>query len=178
MKTKFIGTVFYKAQEPNQIWLSDLTYIKTKEGWLFLGMILDLYTRKIVGYKMGTKPNSQLVIEAIKNAILIQKPKKGLILHTYRGIQYTSEETMKICRKHRIIRLYSAPGCPYDNALMESFFATLKKEKVRHRKYPSIKEAKISIFEYIAVFYNLRRKHSDLNYKSPQQFIQSLAKSC
>jgi len=119
---------------------------------MFLVAIIDLFTRKVVEYSMGESPNSELVIKAIKNAINIQKPTRGVILHSDRGIQFTSEETMNICKTYKIQQSFSTTGCPYDNAPMESFFATLKKEEVRQHKYKTIQDAKLAIFEYIEIF--------------------------
>lgn len=155
---------------PNEAWVSDITYINTYEGWLYLAVILDLYSRKVVGWSMNSTMTSQLVIDALENAILDRKPEAGLIFHSDRGSQYSSIGFREVLKKHRIIQSMSSKGNCYDNAVAESFFHTLKTELVYWEKYSTRKEAKSSIFNFIEGFYNRRRLHSYLNYLSPFNF--------
>jgi transposase InsO family protein len=160
----------FRVNSPNEVWVSDITYISTYEGWLYLAVILDLYSRKIVGWSMSNRITSQLVIDAIENAILDRKPEVKLIFHSDRGTQYSSADFRKILKKHGIIQSMSGKGNCYDNAVAESFFHTLKTELVYWEKYKTRKEAKSSVFNFIEGFYNRRRRHSYLKYLSPFNF--------
>lgn len=160
----------FNIKEPDSTWVSDITYIPTKEGWLYLCIILDLYSRKIVGWSMDKSMKTELVIKALNMALINRNPKKGLIFHSDRGVQYTSELFKEELKKNRIIQSMSRKGNCWDNACSESFFHTLKTELVKHKSYDSRRNAELSIFEYIEIFYNRNRKHSYLGYKSPVQF--------
>jgi len=162
----------------NRVWVLDITYINTSEGWLYLSAVLDLYSRKIVGLSMGSCMNTELVLRSLKQAINHRRPDNGLILHSDRGAQYTSAEYKNFAKKNNFVLSMSAKGNCYDNAAMESFFHTLKTEHVFFEKFKTRKEAIISIFEYVEVFYNRHRIHSTLNFISPQNFeLQQLIKS-
>ena len=160
---------FY-AHSPNCLWLSDITYIKTSNGWLYLAVVMDVYSRKIIGWSMDTHLRSSLVINALKDALSKRRPSENLVFHSDRGVQYTSDDFLKLLKKHSIIQSMSGKGNCYDNAMMESFFGQLKKELVYLTKYNNQFDARQDIFKYIEVFYNRKRIHSAIDYKSPVQF--------
>lgn len=160
----------FTVEKPNQVWVTDITYIATKEGWLYLAIILDLFDRKIVGWSMDSTMTQQLVINALNNAVRRRKPAKGLIHHSDRGSQYASKAYQSLLRSYGMRASMSRKGNCYDNACAESFFGTLKTEMVYFCKYGSRAQAKSSIFEYIELFYNTERLHSSLNYKSPKDY--------
>ena len=158
------------AAMPNELWLSDISYIKTQEGWLYLAAILDVYTRKIVGWSMNKNQTHELVKNALLHAIMRQKVKSGIILHSDQGSQYTSVNYQNLCREYGFIQSMSGRGNCYDNAMMESFFHTLKTEEVYWQTYETRSQAKKSIFEYIEINYNRQRIHSGIGYKTPIEF--------
>jgi putative transposase len=164
-----INQNFY-APMPNQVWVSDITYIWTSQGWLYVAVIMDLFSRKIVGLAMSQSANTDLIKDALKQAICHRKPSPGLIIHSDRGTQYTSQEYKIFAEQNNIQLSMSAQGNCYDNAAMESFFHTLKTEHVHLCNYQTRAEASMSIFEYIEVFYNRKRLHSTLNYSTPVEF--------
>lgn len=155
---------------PNKVWVSDITYIPTQEGWLYLAVVIDLYSRKVVGWSMNNRMTKELIIKALNMAIQNRKPQKGLILHSDRGSQYASHEFQKTLWKHGIRSSMSRKGDCWDNAVAESFFSTLKTELIFHNKYQNRKQAKRDIFEYIEIYYNRIRMHSTLDYKSPEEY--------
>jgi len=163
----------FSAAKPNQIWVADITYIPTDEGWLYLAAIVDLYQRKVVGWAMDSTMTKQLCIDALKQAIGRQKPPKGLIHHSDRGVQYASKEYRKALKNNGFTASMSRKGNCYDNACMESFFGTLKMELIYFTRFKTRAEARLAIFEYIEVFYNRIRLHSKLGYKSPVDFEKS-----
>lgn len=160
----------FNAKIPNQRWVSDITYIPTVEGWLYLAVVMDLYSRKIIGWSMSDRMKESLVIDALKMALFRRKINSNLLLHSDRGSQYASDNFQHLLRDNHIQCSMSRKGDCWDNAAMESFFHTLKTECVYHEKYLTRIEAKKSIFDYIEVFYNRQRKHSFLGYQSPEQF--------
>jgi transposase InsO family protein len=160
----------FAPMKRNQTWSCDITYIPTREGWLYLAAIEDLRTRKIVGWSMAPSMESRLVVDALEMAIARETPVKGLVAHSDRGSQYASDHYQRHLAAHGITCSMSRKGNCWDNAPIESFFATLKKELVHHEDYQTIEEAKRSIFEYIEVFYNRKRRHSALGYLSPEEF--------
>jgi len=160
----------FKVSAPNHTWVSDITYIKTKEGWLYLTAVIDLFSRKVVGMSMGEHLETSLVERALNQALYQRSPPEGLIHHSDRGCQYTSEEFSKVAKKNGIILSMSGTGNCYDNAVAESFFHTLKTEHVYQRKYITREEAKRSLFDYVEFFYNRKRAHSFLGYLSPEEF--------
>jgi len=160
---------FY-VDEANKAWVTDITYVSTKEGWLYVSTVLDLYSRKIVGLAMSAHANTDLVLNSVRQAITHRCPPKGLILHSDRGSQYTSDAYIDNVKACGFSRSMSGKGNCYDNAVMESFFHTLKAEHVFFENYLTRKEASASIFEYVEVFYNRQRSHSSLNYLSPVEF--------
>jgi transposase InsO family protein len=157
----------------NQTWTADITYIPTREGWLYLAAVEDLYSRKIVGWSMGERIDSRLVVDALTMAIRRELPGEGLVAHSDRGVQYASGHYQQVLRRHQITCSMSRKGNCWDNAPMESFFASLKKELVHHEDYQTRDEARQSLFQYIEVFYNRVRRHSALGHRSPAEFIQA-----
>jgi len=162
---------------PNQVWASDITYIWTQEGWLYLAAVIDLHSRMVVGWSMSERIDRSLVLDALSMAVGRRKPSPGLIHHSDRGIQYASNDYQAALKRHEMLCSMSHKGDCWDNAVAESFFSTLKTERVHHRLYRSRAEARRDIFEYIEVFYNRVRLHSTLGYLSPAQFeCRALAK--
>jgi putative transposase len=162
----------FTASRANQKWLADITYIPTDEGWLYLATVLDLYSRRIVGWAMSDSLERQLVIDAFLMAVETRQPPPGLLHHSDRGSQYASDEYQALLTKFGMQGSMSRKGNCYDNAPMESFFGSLKTEWVHHRHYRTRAEAKTDIFEYIEVFYNRFRRHSALDYQCPVVFEQ------
>ena len=157
----------FTADQPDRIWLTDITYVPTAQGWLYLAVVLDLYSRQIVGWAMNDSLHRQLVIEALQMAIIARKPPPGLLHHSDRGSQYASHDYQTLLTQADMVGSMSRKGNCYDNAPLESFFGTLKTELVFHQHYATRAEARLDIFEYIEVFYNRVRRHSALGYKSP-----------
>ncbi len=164
----------FTASKPNQKWVTDITYIPTKEGWLYLAVVLDLYSRKVVGWAMDEHMERSLVMSALRMALLARKPHKELLHHSDRGSQYASNDYQKLLDDNKITCSMSRKGNCYDNAVMESFFATLKQERVYHQHYQSRQQAKQDLFEYIEVWYNRKRTHSTLGYMSPEEFENNI----
>lgn len=160
----------FSASRPDEKWLTDITYIPTAEGWLYLAVVMDLYSRRIVGWAMADTLERSLVIAALTMAIKMRQPPPGLLHHSDRGSQYASDDYQALLTQHHMCCSMSRTGNCYDNAPMESFFGTLKTELVHHCHYPTKVEAKTDIFEYIEVFYNRFRRHSALHYQSPVNY--------
>jgi len=163
----------FQVAAANQAWVSDITYVPTREGWLYLATVEDLFSRKIVGWSMSERITSRLVSDAMEMAIRRQLPKASLLSHSDRCSQYASEHYQQLLAKHGIQCSMSRRGNCWDNAPMESFYATLKKELISFASYWTRAEALLSIFEYIEVFYNRTRRHSSLGYKTPAEYKQS-----
>lgn len=164
----------FRADTVNEKWLADITYIDTHEGWLYLAAVLDVYSRKIVGWSMSKRLHRQLVEDALKMALGRRIISGPLIHHSDQGRQYTSHDYLNLLHENRIEVSMSATGNCYDNAMMESFFATLKTECVLER-YATRQQARQSVFDYIEMWYNRQRRHSALGYLSPKQFEQLAA---
>lgn len=162
----------FVAEQPNQKWLTDITYIPTQEGWLYLAAVLDLYGRRIVGWAMLDRMTSDLTMGALKMAIRQRQPDLDLIHHSDQGSQYTDGAYQALLKDYNIQVSMNGVGTWYDNAPMESFFGTLKSEWVNHRVYRTRDEARTDIFYYIEAFYNRRRIHSSLDYLSPEAYEQ------
>jgi len=160
----------FQADKPNQKWVGDITYIPTEEGWLYLAAILDLFSRKIVGWEMSSQIDAVLVENALRMALYQRQPGKGLLHHSDRGVQYASHQIRNILASNQVQVSMSGRGNCYDNAVMESFFGTLKNEWVHHQKYKTRSQARTDIFSYIEGFYNTVRLHSTLGYLSPVEF--------
>jgi transposase InsO family protein len=160
----------FEAEQPGEKWVADITYIPTQEGWLYLAAILDLYTRRIVGWAMAERMTSDLTLTALKMALGQRQPAAGLIHHSDRGSQYTDQAYQTLLKDHSIRASMNGVGSWYDNAPMESFFGTLKSELVHHCVYATRIEARTDLFSYIETFYNRRRRHSALDYLSPESY--------
>jgi len=160
----------FDVESPNCAWVSDITYIPTGEGWLYLATILDLYSRKIIGWSMDSSVSRQIVLDALEMAVGARKPAKGLIHHSDRGSQYASGDYRKALAEHGMVCSMSRKGDCWDNAVMESFYRSLKTELVHQQDYKTKEEARRKIFEYVEVFYNRQRIHSYLGYVSPVDY--------
>ena len=160
----------FTPEKKEILWASDITYIRTKEGWLYLSVIVDLYSRRIIAWSTSERIDELLVIKTLDKAIRIRKPGEGLIFHSDRGSQYASYKVRNILSENHILQSMSSTGNCYDNAAVESFFSTLKKELVYQETYQTREEAEMSLFNYIEVFYNRFRRHSTLGYLSPENF--------
>jgi putative transposase len=160
----------FTADAPNRIWVGDITCISTRKGWLYLAVQVDLFSRKIVGWSMSERISQQLVTDALIMAIRQRNPEPGLIHHSDQGIQYTGTSYQRILKVYDMIVSMSRKGNCYDNAVAESFFSNLKNELVYHCDYHDRDEARAAVFKYIEVFYNRKRLHQTLDYKSPAQY--------
>jgi len=164
----------FAASGPDQKWCCDITYVPTAEGFLYLAAVIDCCSRRIVGWSMSENLQAQLCVDALTMALSKRRPQKGLLHHSDRGVQYACGEYRSILERQGITASMSRTGDCYDNALMESFWGTLKTELTHHELYPTREDARRSVFEYIEVFYNRRRRHSAIGYMSPEQFEASL----
>ena len=160
----------FTALSPNRIWVADISFIPINNKWAYLAIVLDLFSRKVVGMALQETMKAGLVIQALTAAIMLRKPKEGLIHHSDLGGQFTSHELYKKAQNYGINLSHGKTGCPYDNAVMESFFHTLKTELVHFKKYQTLEQAKLDIFNYIYTFYNQKRRHSTLKYQTPNQW--------
>ena len=170
----------FHVTSPNRVWAGDITYIPTRNGWLYLATVMDLYSRKIVGWSMDTSMTASLVNDALTMAIWSRKPGKGLIWHSDRGSQYCAKSHRTILKDHRIIQSMSRKGDCWDNATSESFFSTIKREIPQIGDFVDQKHAATTIFEYIEVFYNRIRAHSTIGYLAPAEFEEGarILKKC
>jgi transposase InsO family protein len=164
-----VGRQFEPAAA-NRTWTADITYIPTREGWLYLAAVEDLHSRRIVGWSMGARIDSRLVVDALEMAVARRRPGAGLVAHSDRGSQYASEHYQRVLASHGITCSMSRRGDCWDNAPMESFFASLKKELVHDADFTTREQARAELFEYIEVFYNRARRHSALGYLSPDEY--------
>jgi putative transposase len=164
----------FNSTELNKVWVSDITYIWTNEGWLYLNCILDLCSRMIIGWYMDRTLSSSLVITALKQAIINRGENPGIIFHSDRGSQYASGEVKNFLKEHQMIQSMSRKGNCYDNAVMESFFHTIKSELVSFEHFQTRQEAKMKVFDYIEIFYNRQRSHSSIGYFTPVEFEYNL----
>jgi len=160
----------FTVQRPDQVWVGDITYVPTGEGYLYLAGVMDLCSRRIVGWSMGIRMATQLVIDALTMAVRQRRPSPGLIFHSDRGSQYTSKAYLRLLGRHGIRASMGRAGTCYDNAPAESFWSTLKAELLHQKTFAARGQARAAIFEYIEVFYSRARLHSSLGYKSPERF--------
>lgn len=160
----------FQAQRKNQLWFGDITYIATQEGFLYLSVFLDTYTRKCVGFSIAEHMRNELVIRSLEEAIQKEQPKSNVIIHSDQGAQYTSSDFLEYIHEHQFITSNSRKGNPYDNAVMESFFKSLKREVLNRYAFKSKAEAKIHLLEYLEQYYNEKRHHSALGYMTPCEF--------
>ena len=160
----------FTAERPNKVWVTDITYIWTAEGWLYLVIYLDIYSRKIVGWALKDNMSESLILEGLNNAVMNRRPESGLIIHSDRGSQYAGTDFRRTLGYYKFESSMSGAGNCYDNAVAEAFFHTLKTEWIYFKRYETREEAKRDIFEYIEVFYNRQRLHSTLGNLSPVEF--------
>lgn len=160
----------FSPAQPDQVYAADVTYIWTQEGWLYLAVVIDLFSRKVVGWSMSSRMKAELVCDALKMAIWRRRPKAGLIHHSDRGSQYASQSFRQLLKAHEVEGSMSRKGDCWDNAVVESFFGSLKQERVQWRSYQTRWQAQQDILQYISVFYNGYRLHSTLDYVSPNEY--------
>ena len=164
----------FEADAPNRKWLADFTYVWTDEGWLYVAVVLDLYSRRIVGWSMKEQMTAQLVVDALVMAVWRRGMPRELLHHSDQGSQYTSEQFQRLLAAHGIVCSMSRRGDCWDNAAMESFFSSLKTERVSRKRYATRDQARADVFDYVERFYNPRRRHSVLGYLSPAQFEERM----
>jgi len=160
----------FSPAAPNRAWVTDITYIRTHAGWLFLAVVLDLFSRQVVGWAMRSTQHTDVVLQALLAAVWRRKPEPGLVLHSDQGSQFTSEEWQSFLRSHGIVCSMSRRGNCHDNAVAESFFQLLKRERIKRRIYANHDEARSDVFDYIEMFYNARRRHGSSGGVSPVEF--------
>lgn len=160
----------FTAERPNEVWVGDITYIPTREGWLYLAVILDLFSRRVVGWAMQETLEATLSIHALAMALWRRKPPAGLLHHSDRGVQYTCHAYQELLQQHGLRCSMSRKGDCWDNAVAESFFATLEKELIEESNWHTRAEARRAIFEFIEIWYNQQRRHSSLGYRTPAEF--------
>ncbi len=162
----------FMVDKPNQVYVSDITYIRTSEGWLYLATVIDLYSRRVIGYKMSNRMTKDIVISALLNALKARGYPQGVIVHSDRGSQYASNDYKRVLKQYNLHGSMSRKGNCWDNAVAESFFATLKKEYVYHTTFTTRLSAQLGIFDYIEAWYNGERAHSTIGGLSPNEFEQ------
>ena len=160
----------FTVDQPNHVWVTDFTYIRTWQGWLYLAAVMDLFSRKIVGWSMKRTMERELVLDAILMAVWRRKPKSSVLVHSDQGSQYGSDDWHRFCRDNGLKPSMSRRGNCWDNAVAESFFSSLKMERVRRKIYPTRDEARTDLFDYIEMFYNPKRRHSHVGGVSPEAF--------
>jgi len=168
----------FAAEEKNRKWVTDVTYIPTHEGWLYLAVVIDLFSRRVVGWSMDSQLEKNLTIQALTMALQDRRPASGLVHHSDRGSHYANHYYRLALEANQILSSMSRRGNCWDNAVAESFFKTLKVERVYHRKYRTREEARADLFEYIEVFYNRKRLHSANGFVSPVDFEERKAVTC
>lgn len=162
----------FNTQKPCSVWVSDISYISTDEGWLYLAVVKDLFNKEIVGWAASKTMTRELAIQALNNAIGRHKPPKGIIHHSDRGVQYCSKDYQTVLKKNHFVCSMSRKGNCYDNACAETFFSTIKNEMIHLRRFRTREEARKAIFEYIEIFYNRKRRHAALDYMTPVDFTR------
>lgn len=160
----------FDVDQPNVAWVSDITYLWTRQGWMYLAVVIDLFSRKVVGWSLRERMTAELVCEALEAAVQQRRPPPGLIFHSDRGSQYASRAFRRRLWRYRMRQSMSRKGNCWDNAVAESFFATLKKELVHRQSWPSRRDLASAVFDYIEAFYNRQRRHSTLGYLSPEEY--------
>ena len=160
----------FSVEMPNQAWVTDITYIRTHEGWLYLSVVIDLFSRQVVGWSMGNRIDTQLALDALLMAVWRRRPSKTVLVHSDQGCQFTSHEWQDFLKSHKLQPSMSRRGNCHDNAVAESFFQLLKRERIRRKTYATRQAARSDVFNYIEMFYNSRRRHSFLGYMSPMEF--------
>lgn len=165
----------FTVDQPDSTWVTDITYLRTWQGWLYLAVVIDLHSRKVVGWSMKPTLARELVLDALLMAIWRRKPQRAVIVHSDQGSQYGSDDWQRFCRSHNLEPSMSRRGNCWDNAVAESFFSSLKKERIRKRVYKTRDLARADVFDYIEVFYNKTRRHSHLGGVSPEAFERASA---
>jgi putative transposase len=160
----------FVVEDLDRAWVTDISYVSTKEGWLYIAVVMDLCSRKVIGWSMRESLHRELVIQALLMAVWNRRPDSVVLIHSDQGSQFGSDDWIRFCKEHGLKRSMSRRGNCYDNAAMESFFGSLKKERVRRKCYRTRVEARSDLFEYIEVFYNRKRRHEHLDYQSPADF--------
>ena len=162
----------FTASGPNKVWVSDITYIATERGWAYLTVFVDLFSRMVVGWALSSSLSCEMVLTALHRGIRNRRPGAGLIIHSDRGVQYACKDFRKVLDKHHFVPSMSRKGDCWDNAVAESFFGILKTELIHHERFKGPQDTLEALFEYIEVYYNRKRKHSTLGYKTPAQYEQ------
>jgi len=160
----------FTVDSADHSWVTDITYIRTYEGWLYLAAVMDLYSRKVIGWSMKPSLSKEIVLDALLMSVWRRQPKTSVIIHSDQGSQFSSDAWLRFCKDHNLEPSMSRRGNCYDNAVIESFFSSLKKEKIRKHIYKTRADAKSDIFDYIEVFYNRARRHQHLGNVSPDEF--------
>jgi len=160
----------FGCPDADRVWAADITHIPTRRGWLYLAVVIDLYSRRVVGWAMADRMLQDLTTAALAMAVEHRRPLSGVIHHSDRGSQYTSQAYRDELARHGLVASMSRVGMPYDNAVVESFFSSLKNELTHHERFETVDDARGKIFDYIEVFYNRQRKHQALGYRSPAEF--------
>ena len=160
----------FASAAPDRVWVTDITYVPTRQGWLYLAAVLDMYSRRIVGWAMGVRADQALASAALEMALARRRPLSGAIHHSDQGVQYTCKAHQQQLQQAGLVASMSRKGMPYDNAVMESFFSSLKQELTHHEQFNDREQARSKVFNYIEVFYNRQRLHSALDYRSPEMF--------
>ena len=166
----------FKVDEPNQSWVTDITYIRTHEGWLYLAVVVDLFSRQVVGWSMGSRIDTSLVLDALLMALWRRQPRAPVIVHSDQGCQFTGHEWQTFLRDHNLVSSMSRRGNCHDNAVAESFFQLLKRERIRRRVYATRDDARADVFNYIERFYNSQSRLSSAAGLSPVEFEQRHSK--
>ena len=167
----------FTKDQPDHAWVTDVTYIRTYEGWLYLAVVMDLYSRRIIGWSMKPTLAKEIVLDALLMAVWRRKPKHDVIIHSDQGSQYSSDEWTRFCQMHGLRPSMSRRGNCHDNAVVESFFSSLKKEKIRRHIFKTREAARAELFDYIEVFYNRARRHQHLGNMSPAAYEKQMAVS-
>lgn len=163
----------FTVEQPDTVWVTDITYIRTWEGWLYLAVVLDLYSRAVIGWSMKTTLSRDIVLDALLMAVWRRRPKQRVLVHSDQGSQYGSDDWRRFCKEHNLESSMSRRGNCWDNAVAESFFSNLKKERIKRRIYRTRDDARADVFDYVEVFYNRTRRHSHIGMQSPYAFEQA-----
>lgn len=167
----------FNTEQPNQAWVTDVTYIKTHEGWLYLAVVVDLFSRRVIGWSMQQRMTKELVLDALLMAIWRRKPKQKVVVHSDQGSQYTSHDWSSFLKSNNLEGSMSRRGNCHDNAVAESFFQLLKRERIKRKIYSNRAEARRDVFDYIEMFYNSKRRHSSNDQLSPVEYEKRFEKT-
>ncbi len=163
----------FTVDEPDKVWVTDITYIRTYEGWIYLAVVIDLFSRSVVGWSMQPRLRRDLVLQSLLSAVWKRKPQRKVLVHSDQGSQYSSDDTLRFLKAHNLVPSMSRRGNCHDNAVAESFFHTLKTERIKRKIYRNREEARNDVFDFIELFYNPRRRHSHLGKVSPVAFEEA-----